>query len=545
MIDTPNKPMLPLRPISIAIALLTWAAVSVAAAPASVSAPIVSLRILPAESVLSGSGASQQLLVLGKTKQGVEVDLTEAASLTVAHPATAELRDGARVLAAADGVTQVTASHAGLSAIAKLTVQGSADQRPFSFARDIGGIFTRRGCNGSGCHGGVKGQAGFKLTDNAMHPREDYRWIVKGGVFQVLTDEPAGEAAPRINLETPEASLLLQKAVMEVPHGGGPRFEKGSDDYNAILDWIRAGAPYGEEAAANEPKIVRLEAYPEGLVLDPGQQRRVLITAHYDDGRAEDFTHQVLYTVHDSGVAAVSADGKIEARKPGETAVLVKAAGRSVRIGVGVVGPPLERYPKVSTNNYIDEEVFAKLKRFNIAPSELSSDAEFLRRVCLDLTGRLPPPARVRQFLADKSPDKREKLVEALLGSPEYVDYWTFRFADLFRVALFPVGINPKWTQAYYEWIRDAIERDRPYDEVARERIAAQGYSPASRHYLPYLVIPPAENMMGEQMRVFMGRRFDCAQCHDHPYEEWTQDQFWQLTAFFGPMFKLGGNPSR
>jgi hypothetical protein len=135
-------------------------------------------------------------------------------------------------------------------------------------------------------------------------------------------------------------------------------------------------------------------------------------------------------------------------------------------------------------------------------------------------------------------------VIDALIASPEFVDYWTFRLADLFRVAIFPVGINPKWTQDYYEWIRDAVEQDRPYDEVARERIAAQGYSPASRHYLPYLVIPPPENMMGEQVRVFLGRRLDCAQCHDHPYEEWTQDQFWGLTAFFGPMFKLGGNPN-
>lgn len=519
--------------------MLVFAAVAAAADPA-----VVSLRIVPAESRLTGSGASQQLLVLGKTAEGAEIDVTGEASLVVADPAAAELREGARVFGTSDGATEVTASYAGLSSTAKLEISGSADHRPFSFARDVGGIFTRRGCNGKGCHGGVKGQAGFKLSDNGVHPHDDYKWIVEGGTFRVLTDEPLGDATPRINVDKPEASLLLQKAVMEIPHGGGPRFEKGSDDYNTILEWVREGAPYGEEGGSNEPKIVRLEAFPSGLVLDPGQKHRVLITAHYDDGRTEDFTHQVLATVHDTGIASMSSDGVIEARQPGETAVLVKAAGRSVRIGVGVVGAELENYPEISANNFIDEEVFAKLRRFNIAPSKLSSDEEFLRRVCLDLTGRLPPPERVKQFVADKSPDKREKVVDALLGSPEYVDYWTFRFADLYRVALFPVGINPKWTQAYYEWIRDAIDRDRPYDEVARERIAAQGYSPASRHYLPYLVIPPAENMMGEEMRVFLGRRFDCAQCHDHPYEEWTQDQFWGLTAFFGPMFKLGGNPS-
>ena len=523
---------------NIALIGLLWTLAAAAAEPA-----VVSLRVFPAKAELSGAGASQQFLVVGATADGREVDLTERAKWSVADPAVAALRD-ARAFSLTDGETVVRAEIDGMAAEAGLTSTGSDQTKPFSFTRDIVGIFTRRGCNNAGCHGGVKGQAGFKLSNNGVHPHEDYQWIVEGGVFQVLTDEPEGEAVPRIDTQNPEASLLLQKATFEVAHGGGARFEKGSDDYNAILAWIKNGAPYGESAGANEPKVARLEAFPADLTLEPKQARRLLVTAHYDDGHAEDFTHKVLYEGGDSGIASVTADGRVESAAPGETAVMIKAAGRSIRVGVGVVGPPLEAYPDVTRNNYIDEEVFSKLRRFNILPSEPASDEEFLRRVCLDLTGRLPPPARVRQFVADKSPDKRARVVDALLESPEYIDYWTFRFADLFRVALFPVGINPKWTQSYYEWIRDAIEHDTPYDEIARERIAAQGYSPASRHYLPYLVIPPPENMMAEEMRVFMGRRFDCAQCHDHPYEEWTQDQFWGLTAFFGPMFKLGGNPS-
>jgi len=502
---------------------------------------IVSVEIVPAVARLQGSGASQQFLLVGKTSEGTEVDLTDQAKWALADGKLARL-DGSRAFPVADGETAVTASLDGHSAKAAIQVAGSADTKPFSFGRDIGGIFTRRGCNGAGCHGGVKGQAGFKLSKNAIHPHDDYKWIVEGGVFQVLTDESGGPAESRINVDNPEASLLLQKATMEIAHGGGPRFEKGSDDYNVILDWVKDGAPFGEEAGDDEAKIVRLETYPSQLVLDRGQARRVLVTAHYDDGRSEDFTHQVLFEINDSDIAAVSADGRVEARQPGETAVLIKAAGRNARIGVGVVGAEVDNYPTVPTESYVDEEVFSKLRKFNIVPSGLASDAEFLRRVCLDLTGRLPPPAQVRAFLSDKSADKREKVVDALLASPEYVDYWTFRFADLFRVSMFQIGINPKWTQEYYEWIREFVETDRPYDEVARERIAAQGYSPVSRHYLPYMVIPPAENMMGEEMRVFLGRRFDCAQCHDHPYEEWTQDQFWGLTAFFGPMFKLGGN---
>ena len=503
---------------------------------------VVSIRLAPESRTLSGKGASQQYIVMAMTADGRAIDVSDEARFFVADPARVTMNGAGRVVAAKDGETTIRATYGKFKAEQELRIRRSAVERPFSFARDLVGIFTRRGCNGSGCHGGVKGQAGFKLSDNGVHPRDDYSWIVEGGVFQVLTDESEGPKTPRINLETPEASLLLQKAVMAVPHGGGPRFEKGSDDYTTILNWIKAGAPYGEESEQGKPRIVKLEAYPDEVVLAEGQKQRILVTAHLSDGSREDFTHQVLYSVSESAVADVSAGGVIEAGKPGETAVLIKAAGHNARVGIGVVAETLPNYPDIPRNNFIDEEVFSKLRKFNIVPSGVSSDGEFLRRVCLGLTGRLPPPRHVREFLADKDPKKREKLIETLLDSPEYVDYWTFRFADLYRVAIFPVGINPKWTQLYWEWIRDAIERDRPYDEVARERIAAQGFSPATRHYLPYFQIPPPENMMGEEVRVYMGRRLDCAQCHDHPYEEWTQDQFWGMTAFFGPMFKLGTN---
>ena len=502
---------------------------------------IVSIRLVPEARTLSGKAASQQFVVMAKTAGGRELDLTEQARFTLSDPELAAFRETGRVIAVRDGETKVRAAVGAHEAEASLRIEGSSQQRPFSFSRDIAGIFTRRGCNGSGCHGGVKGQAGFKLSHNAVHPHDDYKWIVEGGVFQVTTNESEGPKEPRINLEHPEASLLLQKATMQVAHGGGPRFEKGSDDYTTILNWVKAGAPYGEESGEDSTKVVRLDSFPTEVVLEHGARQRILVTAHMSDGTQEDFTHQVLYEVNESEIADVSAAGVIEAAKPGETAVSIKAAGRNARVGVGVVAQPLKNYPDVPRNNFIDEEVFSKLRRFNIVPSELSSDEEFLRRVCLDLTGRLPPPPRVREFVKDNDPRKRQKLVEILFDSPEFVDYWTFRFSDLYRVAIFPIGINPKWTQMYSEWIRDFIERDRPYDEVARERIAAQGYAAPTRHYLPYLQIPPPENMMGEEVRVYLGRRLDCAQCHDHPYEEWTQDQFWGMTAFFGPMFKLGG----
>ena len=377
---------------------------------------------------------------------------------------------------------------------------------------------------------------------NGSHPRQDYEWIVQGGMYQVLTDEPGEPRIPRIDLDRPEKSLLLQKPTMQVPHVGGPRIDPESKEYALLMDWIRQGSPYGEKDS-ERVKVVKMEVYPREAILRQGERQQLVVSAHLSDGSVEDYTGRVRFDVNHGSVAAISPSGLVTARNGGETAVLVRGAGQEVLGNIGVVGDRVADYPELRPHNFIDERIFAKLRRFNIVPSEPSSDSEFLRRVCLDLTGRIPPVARVREFLADPDPLKREKVVEALLASPGYVDYWTFRFADLFRVSVFALGINAKWSQAYWEWIRDAVERNRPYDEVARERVSSQGYSAPSRHYLPYLVVPPPENMMGEQVRVFMGRRLDCAQCHDHPYERWTQDQFWGMTAFFGSMFKLGGNP--
>lgn len=511
---------------------------------ADVSPKLVSLRIAPQERTLRGKHASQQFLVIGKFADDRERDLTGQAHFALSNPGSARVDESGRLFAAADGETAVTASVGGLSARASLKIEGSTQERPFSFARDIVGVFTRRGCNTAGCHGGIKGQAGFKLSTNGIHPKEDYKWIVEGGVFQVLNQEAGGVKNPRVDLKRPEESLILQKATMSLAHGGGLRFPKASEDYEAILAWVRNGAPYGAEDKQSNPKVARLEVFPKDLFLRAGETHRLLVTAYYEDGKVEDFTHQVLYESGQPGVAAVSSIGLVEAKKPGETGVLIKAVGNLIRAGVGVLAEPLKDYPQVSRNNFIDDEVFSKLRLFNIIPSELASDSEFLRRVCLDLTGVAPPPDRVREFVASKDPNKREQLIETLLASPEYVDYWTFRFADLFRVAVNPTGINPKWSQSYWRWIHDSIENNKPYDQMALERISAQGYSAPSRHYLPYMVVPPPQDAMGEQVRVFMGRRLDCAQCHDHPYEQWSQDQFWGMSAFFGAMFKLGGNPN-
>ncbi|HUQ90809.1 MAG TPA: DUF1549 domain-containing protein [Bryobacteraceae bacterium] len=501
---------------------------------------IVSLKTVPTEVTLNGSRASQQFVALATDEDGVEQDVTAKAEWKVSNPALASLSGAARVAAIANGRIKLSASFSGVKAQSSIVIEDAGSTRPISFSQEISAILTKRGCNGSACHGGVKGRGGLKLSGNALYPKDDYEWIVKGGVYQVLTNEVKGERVPRIDIKNPEKSMLLAKPTMTIAHGGGKRLEKESEDYQTMIQWIRSGAPYGEEGDQGPAKLTRLSIYPEMATLPVGGQRRLLVTGHYSNGKTEDLTHQVLYTANDGNVATVSADGIITAAQQGETTLLIRAAGQVASAGVGVIGPRIRSYPTISRANFIDDHVFEKLRKFQIIPSDLSEDSEFLRRVCLDLTGTLPPPNRVREFVASKDPKKREQVIDALLASPEFVDYWTYRFADIFRVAIFANGLTSKWSQGYWEWIRSNIETNRPYDEVARERISAQGYEPASRHFLPYNQIGPPGEVMAEEVRVFFGRRLDCAQCHNHPYENWSQDQFWGMAAFFSRLFKIG-----
>ena len=517
------------------IGLLGWPAPLRSAGPKTTGEPpsggrLLSVRLLPEEVRLRGKDAAQQLLVIGTYADGLERDLTETSRFSIADPELAEIDARGRVKARSDGRSLLTVQSSGRDLQAIVQVRDSAVSRPLRFDRDIARILTRRGCNSTECHGSVTGQGGFKLSKNAAAPREDYRWIVEGGTFHVLTAE-TGEKVPRVRLKDPGQSLLLLKASLAVPHGGGQRLEQDSRDYRRIRDWIGGGAVYGPENGARSASLERVAVAPGQVVMRKGGERQLLVTAHWADGGREDITRQVRYLSNNPEVVSVGPDGRLTGRQVGETAIQVLAGGQSASATVGVIEEPVAAYPEVPRHNFIDEHVFAKARKFHLVPSALSSDAEYLRRLCLDLTGRLPPVHRVRQFLADPDPQKRSRLIDLLLKSPEFVDHWSWRFYDFLRV------ISP----VYKDWVRRAIAENKPYDQFARERVAAQGYDGPSRHYedMGGTAVPLPQNAMGEQVRVFLGRRMDCAQCHDHPYETWSQDQFWGLTAFFGRLSNL------
>jgi hypothetical protein len=490
---------------------------------------LLSLAVVPREAVLRGSGASQRFLVLGDYSDGLRRDVTSEARLSLASPAIASVDPDGRVSSRSAGRTLFRAEAGGKTVTAAVTVEEPEAREPFSFPQQIGAILTRNGCNNSACHGGVKGRGGLKLSLNALHPRNDYRWIVEGGRYQVLVAEALPPIVPRIDVKAPEKSLLLQKPTMQVAHAGGERFAVGSADYDALLDWIRRGAPYGEPDAG---AIRKLEVFPAEAVLVPKGRHRLIVTALLADGRRRDVTAEVAYQAANPEVARVGADGLVEAVRPGETAILVRAVGQTADARVGVVPRPIAPYPEPPKGNLIDAHVFAKLRTFQILPSAPSTDEEFLRRVCLDLTGTLPPPERLREFVASRDPGKRDKVIEILLASPEYVDFWTLRLADLFRVRGRVTARN-----LYWQWLHDSIADNKPYDQIARERISAQGLASPATHYLASDGKPPAvERLVSEELRVFTGRRVDCSQCHDHPFDTWSQDQFWGIAAFFRRM---------
>ena len=500
---------------------------------------LLSIRIFPETIEIWKTSSIQQVLVIGQYDDGLEREITSSANFQIFDSSILSINDTGKITPRKPGTTVLKAAFQNKSANVQVKVKGLNEQNQFNFSWDIERILTRRGCNDSNCHGGVKGKGGFKLSLTGIYPRKDFRWIVQGGTYQVLSSDP-GKQIPRINLKDPKKSLLLLKPTLALPHGGGHQFQVESDDYRIILNWIRRGALF-EKVTGNKTMISSVEVYPNEVVIDRKGKQQLLVTASIQNQIKEDITEQVRYTSNNPEVVRVTINGQVQAVQPGETFVTIQTAGWIKIIPINVIVAPIHHYPSVPENNFIDKLVFNKLRKLHRIPSDLSSDEEFLRRVCLDLTGTLPPPQRTKDFINNQDLKKREKLINPLIKTPEFVDYWTFRFAELMRVSLFQNGINLRWTESYWEWIRNHVASNTPYDKIAKERISAIGYSPPSRHFLPNGEVRYPENKMAEEFRVFMGRRLDCAQCHDHPFEFWSQNQFWGLAAFFGRMNLVGG----
>ena len=390
-----------------------------------------------------------------------------------------------------------------------------------SFVRDVEPILNKVGCTQGTCHGAAKGKNGFKLSLRGYDPEFDYR---------ALIHDLSGR---RFNRTDPARSLMLLKPAAQVPHGGGLRLEVGSPYYNTILQWISEGTEFGDPVAAT---VSQLEVTPPEILFDkPGPKQQLKVVAHYTDGSTREVTREAIYSSNTPTISDVNDAGLITSIRKGEAAMLVRYEGKLAVINVTALtekqGFEWKSYPE---NNYIDKYIAAKLQRLKLQPSDLASDPEFLRRVSYDLVGMPPTVEEIRAFVADKTETrlKRTRKIDELMARPEFIDHWSLKWGDLLQVNRARLGDKGMW--AFREWIRESIAENRPYDKMVRELITARGstFQNPPANFFRFTRDPKVA--METTTQLFLGVRMVCAQCHDHPFEKWTQNQYFQLTAFFG-----------
>ena len=396
--------------------------------------------------------------------------------------------------------------------------------RPVSFTNDVIPVFTRAGCNQGSCHGAAAGKNGFRLSLRGYAPELDYASIMR---------EASGR---RIDRRNRERSLLLRKPLLEVPHRGGPAIKRDSVEHRILSRWLAEGmrGPDSKDA-----KVVSLEARPKASVLAPGSSHRLKVVARFSDGTARDVTHWAHFDTNNVDVASAESGGRVRMTGIGETAITVSYQDKVAVATVAVPYPnriDSKSYEKLPRANYIDELVYSKLRALNLFPSMQCGDGEFIRRVHLDLTGTLPAAEAVKAFAADSDPNKRAKLVDRLMASPQFVDFWAYRFSDLFRVSRLALKDKGMW--AYYGWIHDSVRANKPWDKMVRELLTATGntFIDGPTNYYRNALKP--EELTENFSQGFLGIRVGCARCHNHPMERWTQNDYYGMASIFARLKK-------
>ena len=503
-----------------------WSAVAILAAALHVHAAeglSLGFRGNAGKVVLKGPDAAQQL-VLGHPDGS---DATHAARWRVEPAGFATVEPGGRVRPLADGSGKVIARLPdGSEASLPVEVVSFAESQAVHFANRVVPIFTKYGCNGGGCHGKAAGQNGFRLSLLGFEPEEDYEHLVM---------EARGR---RLFPAAPERSLLLTKAVAQVPHGGGKRMEPGSDDYQLLVRWIRQGMPVGK---ADAPTVARLEVFPPIRTLRADASQQLAVTAIYTDGSTEDVTRGTLFEVNDRDLARADDKGLVKAfNLPGEFAVMVRYQGKVATFrGTIPLGAPVASTPPV--RNLVDEHVFKRLREVGIPPSPVADDATFLRRVSIDVAGRLPTPAEASTFLSDRSENRRDAAIDRLLDSTDYADWFANKWAALLRNKRNEAR-QARGTLAFHGWIRDALVRNVPYDRFVRDLLTASGDMGENPPVAWFRQVTSMQSQLEDTAQLFLGQRLQCAQCHHHPYERWSQQDYWSFGAFFSQVGRRSGS---
>ncbi len=506
------------------IAVLLFSAVASpiqAAEAAKPAAPkIVKLSVEPATVTLSAPGEGMRVLVTGITKDGERVDLTPSARLQPVGDAVKVDKSGYLYAGGTDGLTRVLVSAAGQKAELNVTVRGQGQPRPPSFIRDVMPVLNKVGCTGGMCHGAAKGKNGFKLSLRGYDPEFDYRALLHDVWSR------------RINRSDPARSLMLAKPTQQVAHGGGARIELGSRYYQTLLNWISAGGPYGDPARDRPEKLALLPA--EIFTSRLGARQQLLALARYPDGSVRDVTREAVFASTTPSVAEVSPEGLVTVQRKGEATALVRYEGKFVTLPVTVVDSrPGFVWTALPQHNYIDRHIDAKLQRLKVLPSAPAEEAEFLRRVSLDLIGISPKPEEVRAFLADPADSRarRGRMIDRLMARPEFVDHWALKWGDLLQSNRKFLGDKGLW--AFRQWIRDSVAQNKPYDKMVRELLTSTGSTYENPPANFFRVASDPKQAMEKTSQLFLGVRMVCAQCHDHPFEQWTQNNYYELAAFF------------
>ncbi len=508
-----------LLPSLLAVVLLS------AAAPAA-GPPTQRLGVFPATVSLVGKSARQRLLV-SEYQAGRTIDRTRQARFTSATPSVVAVSSDGIVTPVGDGEGIVTVRVGELHTGVRVRVRQASTYRPATFERDIEPILTRAGCNAGACHGKARGQNGFALSLLGFDPDFDYHAIVS---------EARGR---RLFPADPGFSLLLRKASAQLAHGGGKKLPADGPEYDLLHRWIAAGCP---RTPAETPRLVRISVEPEERLLSFRAEQQLAVTAHYSDGSSEDVTHLAAFQSNDSVFARVDQWGKVQAGTlPGEAAIMARFMEKFAVCHVLIPmpgAPPASVYEKLPRNNFIDALVWDKLRRLGLGPSDPAADHTFHRRAFLDIIGRLPTPAETRAFLADRSADKRSKLIDRLLARPEYADFWASKWADLLRPNPYRVGIKATFTLD--AWLRDSFRRNKPYDRFVRELLTAQGSTFRNGAVVVFRDRREPDEITTLVSQLFLGIRLDCARCHHHPFEVWGQDDFYRFAAYFARLGRKG-----
>jgi hypothetical protein len=525
------------------------------------SAPrAIGIAVEPKSLALEGPRAQQHMTVTAALSDGSLRDVTRDKNVTYtfAHSRVAKMGQAGVVAPVGDGATTLTVQYQNFKSQISVKVKGAMADVPINFTTEVEPVLTKAGCNQGACHGAQYGKGGFKLSLLSYDTDLDYR---------TLTRQAEGR---RVMVHDPANSLILKKATMTAPHGGGLRFDVGSWEYNIVKDWVGQGAQSPHEM---DPMCVRLEVTPRERVLKgAGEEQQIVVRAIYSNGKSEDVTQKARYNSSEESVATVTGGVGYSGGQPGG---LVRVVGRGetiimVRYMEAVAVSriyvpfewPLPKMAKFPANNFIDELTAKKWAKLAIQPSEISSDDEFLRRVFLDVIGTLPTPNEVRQFLSDKNPQKRSQLIDALLGLNDeyaaylggdafkngerdywqlYVDFWTLKWSDLFRVNR--DLLTPKGMYSFQRWIRDNVAKNAPFNEMVRQMLVSQGscYENGAANYYRFTQDP---RDVGEATaQALLGIRVGCARCHNHPFEKWTQNDYYGFASFFA---RVGGkNPEQ